>query len=160
MKRIVCILLALMVFMVSFTSFAVEEVVVNDGGTAGGGGNGSNNSDPNGSNNSNSTSTIAAPQPQGGGEDFFAAGNPNEIYAIIDNDHGPIEYIASIVNLIAVFVAIIVVAIYGIQWLTANAAQKQQLKASLAPMLVGVFLIVVGPRFAMAIIRTVISAAH
>lgn len=58
----------------------------------------------------------------------------------------PIYHIQSLIIFFGTLGAIIIMLVYGIMWVTANPAKRQELKASLWPLCIGVILLVIGPR--------------
>lgn len=65
----------------------------------------------------------------------------------------PIYHIQSLIMLIGTVVAVIVVGVYGIQWMVATPAKRQELKSGMIPLILGVILLVLGPRLAMLIVN-------
>ena len=146
MKKIVSILLVCLMLLMPFTVLAAYEV---------------EDQEQEGIHSAGSFSEFAEDIGHGfQSGTFMSVGNPQEIFNVIDSHHAPFEYVMSLVNLIAVIVAVFVIMVYGVQWLTASSQKKQQLKAALLPMSIGLALIIVGPRLAMIVINVVVEMAH
>lgn len=87
-------------------------------------------------------------------EDFFGAGDPTIGIKIVDENLKPVLHIQSLIIKIGVYAAVIIIMIFGIQWTMATPSKRQELKAGMIPLVLGVFLLVAGPSLAMLIINT------
>ena len=63
----------------------------------------------------------------------------------------PIIHIQSLIMYMGIFIAVIIVSVYAIQWMLAAPARKQELKAGMWPLIIGVFLLTAGPKLTMTI---------
>jgi len=90
---------------------------------------------------------------------FFESGKggAEKIVGIIDGNATPFVYIQSIVMAVGAIVAVVVALVYGIQWVMATPAKKQQLKSALVPILIGVTLLVIGPSLTFKIVEWLVS---
>lgn len=91
-----------------------------------------------------------------GGGSFWEAGaeGAEEIIRVVDGNSDNFVYIQSIIIYIGIIVAVVVTTIYGIQWLMATPAKKQQLKQSLVPLIIGVALLAIGPKLTITLVKT------
>jgi len=77
-------------------------------------------------------------------------------YDVIDGGLSPVLHIQSLIMMLGTIAAVIVMTIYGIQWVMANAAKRQDLKAGLWPLAIGVILLVIGPRLVILIVKALL----
>lgn len=96
--------------------------------------------------------TVSLAEENNVSKSFFEKGEDGfknvKVYLNGNNDNvvTPLKDIQRLVLLIGTFLGVIVSLIYGIQWVTATSAKRQELKAGLYPLVIGVTLLVVGPR--------------
>lgn len=88
---------------------------------------------------------------------FFEAGKSTfegRAKDIVNENLAPIKHIQRLIMLFGILISIIVILIYGIQWVTATSAKRQELKAGLYPLVIGIFLLGVGPTLGIEIYET------
>ena len=92
-------------------------------------------------------------------EAFFNAGKDNakKGYDAVDGKIEPLLHIQSMIMMAGIYIAVIVVLIYACQWMLATPGKRQELKASLWPLVIGVILLVMGPKLAILIVNTLIG---
>jgi len=90
---------------------------------------------------------------------FWEAGDAGAdiIIGKVDADASPFVFVQSLIVYIGVITAVVVVLVYGIQWIMATPAKKQQLKAALVPLIIGVILLAIGPKLTISIVETLVS---
>ena len=91
--------------------------------------------------------SIAAPSVS----HFFGKGN----VATLDN-YELFYHIQSLVMLFGTFLAVIVILVYSIQWVTATASRRQELKAGLWPLVIGIVLLVIGPKLVVGLYNSLL----
>lgn len=77
---------------------------------------------------------------------FFNQGTPKTDVNIV-----PAKHIQSLIMLFGTLLAIVVILIYGIQWVTATSSKRQELKAGLWPLTIGIILLVIGPKMVLSV---------
>lgn len=97
--------------------------------------------------------TINGPTASG----FFGAAGGNIDYSVVDGQLDFVYHIQSIIMLVGCIAAAAVTGIYAIQWLTATPARRQELKASLFPLGIGIALLILGPTFAVMIVNILLE---
>ena len=83
---------------------------------------------------------------------FFSAGSG---YSSANVDISSLKHVQSLIILIGTVSAVVVVLIYGIQWVMATSQRRQELKASIWPLTIGVALLAIGPKLAIKIYNTI-----
>lgn len=78
---------------------------------------------------------------------FFGAGS--DVKAKVQM--APLLHIQSLIMLTGAVSAVVVSLIYGIQWVMATSQRRQELKASMWPLIIGVALLAIGPKLAITI---------
>lgn len=78
---------------------------------------------------------------------FFGAGS--DVKAKVQM--APLLHIQSLIMLIGTISAVVVSLIYGIQWAMATSQRRQELKASIWPLTIGVALLAIGPKLAITL---------
>lgn len=81
---------------------------------------------------------------------FFNYSASTAINKVNDN-MTPMMHIQSLIMYSGIFIAVAVVGIYAVQWMMATPAKRQELKASMWPLIIGVALLVIGPKLAINI---------
>ena len=91
------------------------------------------------------TTVVVAAGPSAG--HFFNKGvSYNQMINEINIEMSPIKHIQGLIIYAGVLSAIVIVLVFSIQWVTANAAKRQELKAGLYPLTIGVVLLSIGPK--------------
>lgn len=83
---------------------------------------------------------------------FFGAADAGIISnakTAINGELSPIKHVQSLIMLVGAIAAVIVVLVYGIQWTMATSAKRQELKAGMWPLAIGVILLSIGPKLAL-----------
>jgi hypothetical protein len=96
---------------------------------------------------------------------FFKAGDDKikdalekdkkDVYGLVDGKLDPIIHIQSLVVMFGILIAVIVALIYGIQWMVAAPARRQELKAGMWPLMIGIILLAIGPKLAFSIYEVI-----
>lgn len=92
---------------------------------------------------------------------FLQKADPGQTEALLisadESLSGFAPAILSILYMVGIATAVVVITVYGIQWLTANSAKKAELKAALVPLLIGMILLFAGVKLAESVFSILLS---